>query len=274
MSTNLKKWQDYGLKFDKYLRTNTFPLAFRLLGEDEKFPEKCRRPKKDFGFKIFVCQAIKMARHYGWTIGVNQEDNACHIVSPLLNWVKMPVDQAKTFLTQFMVGLYAKNAKVMETYLSNLTYLQIKNNGLVVSPLSWTKVEPSMVAIYCNPAQVMRLTQAYLYGDEEVGQIMSSSSGRAGTCHDGIVQTLITNQPRIVIPGNGDRVWGMTQDHEMLFTIPADKVGQVISGLEITHKAGLRYPIPTYMRFEPGFQPTFEKRAVERAGRTIASQED
>ncbi|MFX0138455.1 MAG: DUF169 domain-containing protein, partial [Candidatus Hodarchaeota archaeon] len=245
-----------------------------ILGENESFPEKSRRPKKDFGFKIFLCQAIKMSRHYGWTIGLNQDDNACQIASSLLNWLQIPFDEAKKFLSQFMVGLYAKNSKVMETYFSNLTALQTKNNGLVVSPLSWTKIEPSIVAIYCNPAQIMRLTQAYLYSDVETGQILSSSSGRAGTCHDGIVQTILTNQPRIVVPGNGDRVWGMTQDHEMLFTIPADKVDQVITGLIETHKAGLRYPIPTYLRFQPGFQSDFEKRAIKRAGRTIASQED
>ena len=66
----------------------------------------------------------------------------------------------------------------------------------------------------------------------------------------------------------------MAQDHEMLFTIPADKVDQVVTGLIETHKAGLRYPIPSYLRFQPGFQSDFEKLAIKRAGKTIASQDD
>lgn len=272
MSLDLKKWQDYGTIIDKFLHLNAFPLAIRLLEQDEEFPE-CHRPGKEFGFKIFLCQAIRMARQYGWTIGFNGEDNACQIAAPLLNWSKTPLDQNLNFLKQFMIGLYAKNTKVFETYLSSLSYLTKENNGLVISPLSWTKIEPTLVAIYCNPAQIMRLTQSYLYSDEKTGQIVSSSAGRAGTCHDGIVQTILTKQPRIVVPGNGDRVWGMTQDHEMLFTIPANKLEQVVSGLQETHKAGLRYPIPNYMRFKPGFQSDFQQRAIKRAGKTIVSQD-
>ncbi|MHA1300271.1 MAG: DUF169 domain-containing protein [Candidatus Helarchaeota archaeon] len=274
MSHNLNKWHDFGKKIEKYIRPSTFPLVFKILGKNESFPEECRRPKRDFGVKIFLCQAIKMSRTYGWTIGLNLEDNACQISSTLFNWMKVSLEQAKRFLSQFMVGLYSSNKRVAENYLSKMTFLQEDNNGIVISPLSWTKVEPTMLAIYCNPAQVMRLTQSYLYSDEKLAQIMSSCSGRAGTCHDGIVQTILTNSPRIVVPGNGDRVWGMAQDNEMLFTIPAGKVEQLIYGLEKTHKAGLRYPIPSYMRFKPGFQINFEKKAIERAGGTIASQND
>jgi len=273
MSSNLNKMREYGALIDKYLRPNTFPLAIRLLEKDEKFPEKCKRPKKDLKIKIFLCQAIKMSRHYGWTIGMNEEDNACLIAAPILNWIKQPFEQSLDFYNNFMVGLYAKNTEVAKKYASNLTVLPMGNNGLVISPLSWTRVEPTIVLIYCNPAQIMRLTQAYLYNDLETGQILSTSTGRIGTCHEGIVKTTITNQPRIIVPGNGDRVWGMAQDYEMLFTIPVDKLEQVVSGLEETHKAGLRYPIPSYMNFQPGFQSDFQQRMIEKIGKTFISED-
>ena len=52
-------------------------------------------------------------------------------------------------------------------------------------------------------------------------------------------------------------------------TIPKSKLELIVEGLERTHEAGLRYPIPKYMNYEPGFQQAFEQRAIDRAGGTI-----
>jgi hypothetical protein len=45
------------------------------------------------------------------------------------------------------------------------------------------------------------------------------------------------------------------------------RVDTLLEGLERTHAAGLRYPVPAYMNYSPGF--AFEKAAIERAGGTI-----
>ena len=74
--------------------------------------------------------------------------------------------------------------------------------------------------------------------------------------------------------GNGDRVWGGAQDDEVMFACPADKLSMLVDGLKQTHAAGLRYPVPAYMNYSPGFQDDFEKRALDRAGRTIVRPEE
>jgi len=78
-------------------------------------------------------------------------------------------------------------------------------------------------------------------------------SGRAGTCTEGVLQTFRTGEPRVVLPGNGDRVWAMVQDEEMAFAIPANRLDSVIKGMEATHQTGIRYPIPVDIRHEPLF---------------------
>jgi hypothetical protein len=47
----------------------------------------------------------------------------------------------------------------------------------------------------------------------------------------------------------------MVQDDEFIFTIPADRMDQIIEGLEATHQAGVRYPIPVDIRHVPNFPP-------------------
>jgi len=101
-----------------------------------------------------------------------------------------------------------------------------------------------------------------------------TAAGRVGSCHEGITKTIMTEKPQIVMLGNGDRVWGGAQDDEVLFTCPANKLDILMEGLETTHRAGLRYPVPAYMNYSPGIQDFFESRAIERAGGTIAKKQD
>jgi len=55
----------------------------------------------------------------------------------------------------------------------------------------------------------------------------------------------------VIVPGNGDRVWAGCQDHEMIMAIPGPDLADVVDGLEKTHRKGIRYPIPTYLRYRP-----------------------
>jgi hypothetical protein len=43
--------------------------------------------------------------------------------------------------------------------------------------------------------------------------------------------------------------------------------------LEKTHSAGLRYPIPKYMNYTPGFQSKFKTKAKERAQGTLIKED-
>ena len=54
-------------------------------------------------------------------------------------------------------------------------------------------------------------------------------------------------------------MFGQAQDHEMAFSFPAADSERIVEGLEGAHKGGVRYPIPTFMRFQPSYPPSYEK---------------
>jgi uncharacterized protein (DUF169 family) len=124
-----------------------------------------------------------------------------------------------------------------------------KELAVVYSPLEKTKVEPDVVLVYVNPAQLMRLVHG---ATQRSGMAVEGSfSGRAGSCTEGVIAAYQDGTPKIVVPGNGDRVWAACQDHEMIMAVPAGVLDEIVDGLEKTHERGIRYPIPTYMRYEP-----------------------
>lgn len=46
-------------------------------------------------------------------------------------------------------------------------------------------------------------------------------------------------------------MFSTSRDHEMLMAVPASKPEDLVAGLEKTHQTGIRYPVPTYMRYTP-----------------------
>ena len=46
----------------------------------------------------------------------------------------------------------------------------------------------------------------------------------------------------------------VTQDHEMVYALPASHLETLIQGLFKTHEKGIRYPLPTYLRYQPGVE--------------------
>jgi uncharacterized protein (DUF169 family) len=261
-------WTTKAEALNRLTRPLTFPIAVKLIKSVDEFPEKTRRPFKDMGFKTNVCVGMTMCRKYGWTVGMTADDNACPIAAYTYGWSE-PEPQSKKALTDFMVVMkYAANDNAARTSLEGAEQVKLGKGqcaGVVFSPLERTRIEPDLVMMFCSPAQLMRLVHG---ATQETGvAVQSTFSGRAGTCTEGVLQTFKTGKPKVVLPGNGDRVWAMVQDDEIAFAIPSNWLDPIIRGLEATHQTGVRYPIPVDVRHEPTF-PGQLKDATSRATTT------
>lgn len=241
-----------------YIRPATFPVGVLPLPKIATGPaeliKKAKLPLRDLKHTITVCMGVGMARRYGWTMLVRREDNACP-----LGGIAMGFEPAKekfwdgslfaeyTGRPREAVARYAHETKRFE---------YAAYEGILAAPLHAGEFEPEVTIVYGDSAQIMRLVQAALF--YRGGHLHSQASGGLD-CSDLIVQTLKADDCQFVLPCNGDRVFGMAQDHEMAFTMPRSKADAVLQGLEATHKSGQRYPIPTFMRFEPDMPAPYKK---------------
>jgi uncharacterized protein (DUF169 family) len=260
-------WTQKAEALNRLIRPLTFPIAVKLVKSVDEFPEKTRRPFKDMGFKTNLCVGMTMARKYGWTVGMTADDNACPIVAYTYGWSEAESETKKALVDFMVVMKYAADENVAKTTMDAVEQVKLSKGqcaGVVFSPLEWTRIDPDLVMIFCNPAQLMRLVHGAT--QETGGSVQSIFSGRGATCTEGVLQTFKTGEPKVVLPGNGDRVWAMVQDDEMAFTIPANWLDPVIKGLEATHQTGVRYPIPVDVRHAPTF-PGQLKDAASRAAK-------
>lgn len=233
-----------GNALEEILRPKTYPLAVRLVKDESEFPEKTRRPEQ----KIAICQALAISRRFGWTMGITGEDCGCPGASLIYGWTG-GVDESS--LAQFfqMAG-YASDETAATNIVDNLDHLeQGKFGGLVISPLSRTKIVPEVILVYGNPAQIMRLMQGAMY--KEGNKLKNELAGVFSSCASGIIRTRNIGKCQVAILGNGDRVFAGAHDDEMLFSIPAVKADDILLGMRAQRFA--KYPIPVNLQIPPPF---------------------
>lgn len=245
-------------KLNHYVRPSSFPVGVMPLRRVEDGPaelvRKAKAPVRDLGQRVTVCMGVGMARRCGWTLLFRREDNACP-----LGGIAMGFEPAKE---KYWDGsLFAEyTGRPREAVARSARETRRFDEGaweaILLAPLHAGDFEPALTIVYGNSAQVMRLVQAAVF--RRGGPLVSQASGELD-CSDLIVQTLQVDDCRFVLPCNGDRVFGMAQDHEMAFTMPRSRVDEVLEGLEDTHRAGQRYPVPTFMRFDPHMPPAYQK---------------
>jgi len=212
-----------------YVRPQTFPLALKLCKSESELPERVRIPVRDMGYQITLCQGYGIARRFRWVVAVGKDDQCCVGGASTMGFIgERPGEEP---------------AKRLESG---------KYSHLLIAPIEMADFEPDLLLLYVNSAQAMRLSQA---ASRSADNGVSAIATGFGDCGDIVARTTGSNQCQFVLPSGGDRIFGGTQDNELIFTIPWDKAEAVIGSLEETHKAGFRYPVLTDLRHEPALPP-------------------
>jgi len=256
-------WKESAEFLSNDLRLKTLPVAVKFLKEKSGLPEKTRRPSVALGKRITICQAVTMARLYGWTVGLAKEDLICVPAMIMFGFTRAS-DQRSTLGKLFCDVSFSGDLSSAQTETSSMSVLA---NGeceaILLAPLQKSTFDPDTIAVYGNPAQVMRMIQGWVYGD---GKRVSGNFGGKVECTEYLIAAYKTGSPRVAIPGNGDRIFSMTQDDEMVFALPREGLPSLVNGLkEAGKKIGARYPITFYQNFQPDF-PKIYKTVGEEVG--------
>jgi len=241
-------------QLEKYLRVHTFPLGIRSYKPGEALPEKVKVPSKHLGVKLAICQAISIARRYGWTMAVGRDDISCPIAKAAFGF-----EERNEYYTSGKLadGMYASCAEAAAKFEDALAkFGEGEYSHVVAGPLGRVNFVPDTVLVYGNSAQVLRLLNACL--QRKGGSLKSEFSGR-GDCSDIVIRGKQTGEPQVILPCYGDRIFGMTGDDEMAFTFPFAMGDEVVAGLEKTHAGGVRYPVPIYLRFQAEYPKSYQE---------------
>ena len=240
---NFKTFSD---KLSKLIRPQSHPLGVKLLQSGEQLPKEAIRPAK-YGIKISLCQWTTMARRWGRVLGAMSDDINCTPCLAALGLKQMKVDEA---LSEYFLDMgYFDNIELAKNGAKKLGPISAgKIGGIMFFPIEIAPVDPDIVLIYGTPAQMARLASGYVYYSGEL--IESETTGFGISCLSAI-KPYFTGKPAFVHPGRGERILAGTDESEMFFTFPAKDSESLLEGLGSTQKKGTRYPVQSYLIYQP-----------------------
>ena len=241
-------------EIELHVRPQTFPLAIRMVPPGEGLPPKAKRPARDLGVRLATCQVLAMARRYGWTLAVTREDLNCVLTKTVFGF-----EEVVPYFTEghCCLGMYTGTKEAgARTEAATHRFPFRRYEAILVSPAARADFDPDVYVVYANGAQILRLVAGALY--LRGGSIVSGFTGRID-CSDEIIRPMETQEYQVILPCYGDRVFGHTEDHEMAFTLPGSKADELLEGLRGTQQGGIRYPIPSFVRYSGQFPASYEE---------------
>lgn len=246
-------------QLNKYLRLATFPVGVKLLEnlDDLNNIKFLKKPEH----KLALCQIFSYARFYGWTMGCIKGDNLCPLAE-----ISIGFEESHKLFEEgaFFIGRYNETKEAAKKTTATMPKIPYGQYSAIVSgALKHIDFKPDLILIWGNSAQIMRLIQGYLW---KRGGRVSMSTFCDGVCADTISNAILTGNLQIAFPCLGDRRFGMAMDTDLIASIPFGIIDEIIEGMEKTHKAGTRYPIP-YQISTPEFFIKLKKQ-LDKARKT------
>ena len=245
---SLEKYHKMGEIMDRFLRPNTFPLAYKFIKDESEIPEKALRPLQNYKTRLLICQCLHLSKTTGRTHALTLEDNYCLEGSVANGWVdKPPYMRDGTAIYPRLIP----NQEVATKFECDKPFIPAGKGyiGVVISPLAWTKVEPDLILMSLNPARLNRVIEGIC--DQSGERIVAENSGRGGLCCWGLAPAMNTGKPTYVVPTFGEYRFTGDSDDDLWMVLPVSYLETLVEGFGHMHKAGWRYPIPRFVEHEP-----------------------
>jgi len=229
-------WPEISSELINVLRLKTDPLAFRRL-EKESDLEKIKNVQR-MPHMFTFCQAVFLSRVQKMTIGMTMHDKMMPRCMRLHG-----VSEASEEKMQAEARSLAKTwfATPEEAYRQQVAYPRVPvAEAVVLSPLAKGKIEPEIIIVFGNPAQLMMLLCGL---QKERYERFDFHFIGEGACSDSLGECFRTGKPQLSISCYGERAMGQVSDDEISLALPSAEITRAISGIKKLAQVGLKYPI-------------------------------
>lgn len=237
-----EKWNQLGNRLSESLVLEGSPVGVKMIKDSDELDgiRYKGRPVKRVSKVLAVCQLISQARYLGRVIAAEEKNlNICRLGADAMGF---DVDDYAHVYT----GTYFNSEQAARHMIDTMPKFEKGTyKAILVGPLQKMPVQPDVVIVYGNAAQLLRVVNGYLYN--KGGRVTFSASGDAGLCSDTIVLPMSSNEPHLALPCNGGRILSLPSLTDLACGIPYSQLATVLDGIEFT---GRKVPI----MYPPGWQ--------------------
>lgn len=234
-ATPVETVNTYGSNLLDMLVLRTYPVAVKMLKNEGEIPKGAVRPKKDLGEHYAACQAFGLVRRRGTTLAMFIEDHWCF--EPIIGYglVEPPED----FLEGSGSAFFVQNKEAAKKRTSEIPLIPYgEYTGMVLSPLHKATFTPDLTVIYCNATQLRHMLFSLMLQN---GYRVTSTLDPIWSCVHSVVPSLLTGECNVTVPDPGEFERGGVGDDEMMLTIPAGKMKELMDGVYHYEEMGMGY---------------------------------
>ena len=235
----MTRYSEAGAEVVSLLKLRTVPIGIKLFEKAEAIP-------KDFEVMdshCSVCQVIGKARYHEKAVAATRDlAFACAGGAAVLGFFDIPEDVVDGTRN---VGIWAETKEAAQKIFQNRLILEKgRFEAFGVAPLSKLSVEPDVVQIWGNPAQILALIYANIWDGGE--NLELNSNGHGASCYEALVVPYLRNEIRLAIADLGDRRYAYAADDEMIAGIPGKALFRLIENLKKSYSGCYKYPYEYY----------------------------
>jgi uncharacterized protein (DUF169 family) len=223
-----------------------------MVEKEKDIPKGAKRPLKDLGHNIAMCQAFALSRRQRETIIMLEEDHRCF--APVIGYghEDKPADpelQAFVSFPRFPRGKYI---------------------GIVSAPLRSANFVPDLIIIYSNTTQLRNMLNPLSFGKitKEVDYFLFPPA-----CVYQVVPVMESGRYMVTLPDPGDYMRALAAEDEIILSVPAARMEEFMTGIRRSMEGEYSYErTGMYMRYDfpqpPFYQMLFKRWADEKKGKS------
>ncbi len=263
----LEEMHAVSVELEQLYCLKTAPLAIKLIDRSE-IPEGCTQPSQS-GFHYALCQALSFVRRTRNSLAMFAEDHWC--LWPVINFRLRTLDEADK---RYIGSLYAiRDREASYRHFSTkYPYIreELKKEGMAIAPLERCTFLPDAVMIYCEPSQLRHFLMA---SKSYRAEITEASLDTADSCGAALVPVLNGERPcNVSIPDAGEFERGLCGENEMVFTLAASELENLIATLREQTDRGFGYKHLAYDIRPDYLRPKFYNDMFEKWGLATSSE--
>jgi uncharacterized protein (DUF169 family) len=229
-------WAEISSELVNSLRLRTDPIAFRRLEKAEDL-DKVQNVQR-IPHLFTLCQAVFLVRVQKLTVGVTKQDKM-NVRCMRLHGVRHASEKSMQAEAQMFSTTWFASPE--EAYQQQVDSPRVPvAEAIIMAPLAKDKIEPEVVLLFGNPAQVMMLLCGL---QKEKYERFDFHFIGEGACADSLGECYRTGKPQLSIPCYGERSMGQVADDEISLALPPAEINRALAGIKKLAKIGFKYPI-------------------------------
>ncbi len=235
---------------DKLLRLRSRAVALKFIENESDVPETAFRPLRDKKKHIALCQAFSLARRQGKTVYMQKQDHWCW--NPLVTYGMVECERGTPAFDEISKFMGIPDKEKADDFVEAFPKLPYnKYAGTLVAPLDTADFEPDVILIYCSNSQLRFMLMGVT---AQTGGMLDTSLTPLDSCVYSVIPPFLEGKYRVTLPDPGEFERALTDENEIIFTIPYQKIDEFFSGMQHMSSRGM-----TVNTFQPMMKEDFAR---------------